>query len=392
MHMKILYLDWQFYGKSDIIEAMTELGHEVLIDSEEPDNYKKNDLYAERIEKLIKDEDINLVFTSNFYPIISDICMNTNIRYMCWGYDSPYVMLYSEAIKNPCNCVFWFDKSECQRLWNMGIDTVYYMPLGINPERLDKITLSKQQQELFGAQVSLVASIYNEKHNLYDRMSSNLDDYTKGYLEAAMNIQKDLFGGYVLESVINRKDILNSMRKALLYKNDDCMISDVYTYANYFLARKVASMQRLEYIAGISARYDMKVYTPGDLSMIPTAKKMGTVDYMTDMIRVFKASKINLNITLPSIQTGIPLRCMDIMGAGGFLLSNYQGEFFDFFEPGVDFDYYTSLEEAVGKIDFYLKHEDERAAIAHNACERMKADHTVFQRMQDMFVICFGND
>ena len=44
---------------------------------------------------------------------------------------------------------------------------------------------------------------------------------------------------------------------------------------------------------------------------------------------VFRNSRINLNITLRSIKSGIPLRCMDIYGAGGFLLSNYQTDLFD---------------------------------------------------------------
>ena len=41
---------------------------------------------------------------------------------------------------------------------------------------------------------------------------------------------------------------------------------------------------------------------------------------------IFRESKINLNITLRSITSGMPLRALDIMGAGGFLLSNYQQE------------------------------------------------------------------
>lgn len=54
---------------------------------------------------------------------------------------------------------------------------------------------------------------------------------------------------------------------------------------------------------------------------------MGAVDYYEVMPHVFKQSKINLNITLRSIQSGMPLRAWDIMGAGGFLLSNYQADF-----------------------------------------------------------------
>ena len=57
---------------------------------------------------------------------------------------------------------------------------------------------------------------------------------------------------------------------------------------------------------------------------LPNVINMGSVDYYDMMPYVFKCSDINLNITLRSIKTGIPLRAMDIMGAGGFLMSNYQ--------------------------------------------------------------------
>lgn len=50
----------------------------------------------------------------------------------------------------------------------------------------------------------------------------------------------------------------------------------------------------------------------------------GILDYYNNMPVVFCNSKINLNISLRTIRNGIPLRAMDIMGAGGFLISNYQ--------------------------------------------------------------------
>lgn len=56
----------------------------------------------------------------------------------------------------------------------------------------------------------------------------------------------------------------------------------------------------------------------------------GPIDYYNEMPYVFNNSRINLNITLRSIKSGIPLRAMDICGAGGFLLSNYQADFYDF--------------------------------------------------------------
>ena len=143
----------------------------------------------------------------------------------------------------------------------------------------------------------------------------------------------------------------------------------------------------MKFIDEISKRFDMKVYTPGDLSGIKTVKSMGTVDYKTDMNKVFKLSKINLNITLPSIRTGIPLRAMDIMGAGGFLLSNWQKDFDGLFENGVDYSAYTSLNEAMYLIDYYLNHEEERAEIAQKAKKKMREGFDYVQLLEQMMEI-----
>ena len=102
------------------------------------------------------------------------------------------------------------------------------------------------------------------------------------------------------------------------------------------------------------------------------------------MPRVFKQSKINLNITLRSIKSGIPLRGFDIRGAGGFLLSNVQGDFLGSFTPGDEFVYYEDEKDLLRKIDYYLFHEDEREAIARSGHDKVAAEHTFRHRVREM--------
>lgn len=48
------------------------------------------------------------------------------------------------------------------------------------------------------------------------------------------------------------------------------------------------------------------------------------------------------------------------------MLSNYQEDFFDFFVPGEDFDFFDGTEDLLTKIEYYLSHEKERKDIAEN--------------------------
>mgnify|MGYP002508081159 CR=1 FL=1 len=49
------------------------------------------------------------------------------------------------------------------------------------------------------------------------------------------------------------------------------------------------------------------------------------------------------------------------MGAGGFLLSNYQTELAEQFEDGKELALYASKEELLAKAQYYLSHERDTA-------------------------------
>lgn len=374
--MNILYIDYQMYGKDDITGAFQSLGYQVDV-TDLPLKADNEKTLSVGLEKLITEGKYIAVFTSNYYPVVSEVCKKTNIKYISWTYDSPLISLYHPSIQNPCNYTFIFDSEECKNLKSKGVANVFYMPLAVNDERLSKIVITEQDKEVFSGDVSLVASLYNEEHNLYDRMEPRLSKYTNGYLNGVIQAQKNLFGTSILESALENERVYKDMYRAMPYKLvEGSLATERYVYANYFLARKVAAFQRMEFIREISGCFDMKVYTGGSLSDIRTVKHMGTVDYLTDMNKVFRLSKINLNITLPSIHSGVPLRAMDIMGNGGFLLTNYQSDLMKHFEPDKEFVYYTSLNEALYYIDYYLKHEDERMQIAQNAKRKMETKFT----------------
>ena len=126
---------------------------------------------------------------------------------------------------------------------------------------------------------------------------------------------------------------------------------------------------------------NVNLYSESQYSRIQNNKKItytGIIDYEKGMPAVFRGSKINLNITLRSITSGIPLRALDIMGAGGFLMSNYQAELSEYFIDGKDMVLFDSPEDMQWKIRYYLKHDDERQQIAKNGFEKVK------RKRQDM--------
>ena len=384
--MKILEFEHNHFGVEDLKEVLPKMGHSLKVITTELILERVSSEFDALFDREIELDTYDLVFTFNYSVVVSQNCNRHNIKYVAWVYDSPLVSLYSYTITNPCNYIFLFDSAQYLELKNGGINTVYYMPLAVNTDRLDKMECTKRVHEVFDSDISFVGSMYNEKHNLFERLG-DMSPYTKGYLDAIMQAQLKIYGASFIESLLT-PPILSEMEKAVPYTpNKDGIETPAYIYANYFLARKMAQTERHNILKAVSEEFKTKLYTHNPTPELPKIQNMGAIDFYDNMPYVFKCSKINLNISLRSIQNGIPLRCMDIMGAGGFLLSNFQTDFLTHFIPDEDFVYFESQEDLLNKCRYYLEHDDKRQQIAQNGYSKVKEYHNYKVRLNEIFDI-----
>ncbi len=381
--MNILFIDWPCFGKTDAVSAFKQMGYKVTMFSHKDYQERISTAFNQAFDEMMKNKKFIFCFSFNYYPAVAEGCKRNEIPYVALVYDSPYVPLYSYTLIYPTNHVFLFDKQEYLKLKNIGISTIYYSPLPVKAAAIAK-TAKKNFNQRCICDISFVGSLYNEAHNFYDRLA-DVNDYTRGYLDAVMEAQLKIYGYNFLEEVLT-EDILQELLRVSPYSNDKYGVETLeYIYANYYLGRKITSMERTRLLTAIGERFPdrLKLFTLNRELLIPHVQNMGTADYFTEMPHVFANSKINLNITLKSIQSGIPLRAMDIMGAGGFLLTNFQADFLDYFSSDEDFVYYNDCNDLLDKIEYYLSHEKERKEIAQNGYQKVKENHN--------FVKCFKN-
>lgn len=261
-----------------------------------------------------------------------------------------------------------------------GIRTVKYLPLAANTERLDKMEENGKLPYQYG--ISMVGALYTEVHRLFDRMK-DLSDYTQGYLNGLMAAQMKVQGcNFIQESL---GPVMDELCRALpLEPNLDGAETKEYLFAQYVINRKITGMERTALLTAITGEHDFDLFTFDDSFTMLNLRNHGFVEPYEEMPRIFKQSRINLNITLRSIRSGIPLRGFDILGAGGFLLSNFQADFLDFFVPEEDFVYYENERDLLQKIDYYLFREDEREAIARSGHDKIAAKHTFRHRVREI--------
>lgn len=113
----------------------------------------------------------------------------------------------------------------------------------------------------------------------------------------------------------------------------------------------------------------------------------GYADYINQMPEIFYTSKVNLNITLRSILSGIPLRVIDVLGSHGFLLTNYQQELSEYFINGEDLVWFEDKEDLMDKTNFYLTHDKERQRIAENGNHKVQQNFTYTELLPKIFSI-----
>lgn len=378
--MKILFLDSPAFAKQDMIDAFEQSNICCTLFFHEAYKDRVNPAFDAAFDKAVSQFDYEFVFSFNYFPILSNCCMRHNIKYVSYVYDSPLVALYSCTLINSCNYVLLFDKETYLTFANAGISTVHYLPLAANTKRLQSMQCPAHLLPRITSDVSFVGSLYNEDHNLFDRLHG-ISDFTRGYLTSIMEAQQKIYGYFFLEELLT-PDILVDLQKACPYRPlSDGTEPDSYIYANYFLCRKITTNERISLLKSASKQFQLKLYTHQPSAELPDAEYIGPIDYYDTMPLVFRNSRINLNITLKSIHSGIPLRCMDIMGSGGFLLTNFQSDFLDYFVPGEDFVCYENEPDFCRKISYYLSHEKERQQIIDNCAGKMADAHTFVHRV-----------
>lgn len=387
--MKILYYDLYTVGRNDVLQCFKELGFEIVLTDYEHENPDFDEMFSEKLHNNLKNGDYDFVFSLNYYPVISRVCEShySKVKYVSWIWDSPYYSLYSETIWNSCNYIFHFDQYEYRYLKEIGVKNIYYLPLAVNISRLDSIICNDEDKELYSADVSFVGQLY-EDSNLYDQIKY-LPEWLKGYLEGIMSAQKLIYNYNFLEELLT-EPIINEIRK---YVNLDLGKTFFATYpsliSNLFLGRKVTSMERIEILDMLSHNLKVNLYSTSMPASLTKVNYKGYIDNGIGMTKVFKQSKINLNITLRTIRTGIPLRVFDIMGAGGFLITNYQQDMYELFEDGKDFITYECFEDLKEKVKYYLNNENERNRISQSGYNKVKEFHTFENRIKKILKLIY---
>ena len=422
--MHIMMYRWKAYNYRDIEQTFLLLGYTVDNIEQELGSYDVSPEFERVIEEKIRGTHYDMVFTVNYFPLISNVCERTGVKYVSWTCDNPLISMYHESVFHDCNYIFTFDKTNYLEFRGMGVKHIWYLPLAVDTERMDALLGAPEEVRTAGAahegmktagtvpeeigtaesvpaeigkagrrkaaqdsemrkyrgDVAFVGSLY--ERNSYDKIKNRLPEYLRGYFDAVMEAQLNISGANIVEPMLTT-NILEQLQEYFQLEKSEGSFSDLgLIFQTTVLGFKIAEIERRRALIELSKHYKVNVYSNSDVSDLLRIQYCGSVDYWSEMPKVFRMSKINLNFTIPNIKSGIPLRIWDVLGCGGFLLTNYQAEIPYYFKEGEDLVCFDSLEDLCEKVGYYLEHEEERKRIAWNGYRKVREKHSYIERIR----------
>ncbi len=382
--MKALFYNSKKIGEVNILWGLIEIG----INTDRSDLLVDLDLiYEDQVEMIVSEiREYDFVITRNFSVNVAEACHISNIPYISWSYDSPLKALYCKEARYNTNYIFAFDKEHLAKLKKMGLPNVYYQPLAANIIRAGQVSITEDDLKRYACDVSFVGGMYAK--NYYEAFKEGLNDKQISECE-------DLFNTYLCkwsekENIFNKLSdgVINAMYSQMSKKDREYYsISDRYLIELLVLVIELTSRERITLLNKAGELFDTVIHTyePERFKGHMKAKILGPVEDMSDeLFRIYAAARINLNISMRSIETGVPQRVYDIMSVGGCVFSNYQQEAVELFEPDREIVVFRNIEEFVEKADYYIKHEEKRLELGARAYIRVRDQYNYANAVRNM--------
>ena len=363
MSMKILFWQWNAFMQKGMENALKKLNIEYHVFYYQLKDWEHDAFFSGKLEKELEEDTYDAVLSVNYCPLISNVCEKRGVKYIAWVYDSPIHIRDLSSFHNECNRIYFFDRGQREKYQKEGYETVFHLPLAAD----ETVWKFQEPSRYDDCDIAFVGQLYRSDYNY---LMSPLPQYYRGMMDGILAAQGQLYGAYLLDEMIT--DTLMEQLNEFYLKESKNGKRVLKSEMEYACACEITGRERFMALSLLAKRYDVHLYSGDQDNRIEGIKAKGYADYYTQMPSVFRNAKINLNISLKTIRTGIPLRVLDVLSCGGFLITNCQEELFEYFEPGVDLVVYDDVRDLVLKVDYYLKHDKERKIIAQNGRRKVK--------------------
>lgn len=384
--MKLTYLTWGYPHDDAIIRAMREAGlmveetalpgklisdREDSIDVwEEAQNNlteKTEDSLRERLQAAAGD----IVFSVNFFAVVSKFCQQEEIPYCCWVLQLPNYDLYTAPVRNACNYLGLCDSYLVEKLGQIGVSKAFFLPDAVELGETDGLQrmVSVERETCFVA-----------RHPQRTLNTAGMSLYGKGYLESFLHAQRVLYGAYVLED-----GLLGRVQQEFLAYNpvSDTILPELqklYAADRYF-APMCTAMQQDIFLQNFDSI--MTIYSDGVFEACKS-EKHPFIEKEAERRKIYANKEFTLVLAPHVLHNGIPRDTLEVIAAGGFPIAGFQKDYAYFFKKDESLAFFQDATEFKKAIVRYGNSPEERERVRTAAYRTVAEGHTYRHRIVTM--------
>jgi spore maturation protein CgeB len=345
------------------------------------DTYLPQEL-AGRVCFTLEEQDCRVFFTLNDWGLdatgmVAEFLHKKNILHINWYVDDPFyaqIMFGISHAAGPNRLDFVSDRGYVAALAGRG-HKAWFLPLAVDPSIFhprDTVSVDRD--------ICFVGNSY--LRDTYESIKGH-----EKFFEAMTPFIHGLLCRYAANPAY---DMDADIRKELAATGAPAGLS--FEKAVYLVKHFAGYLYRKKLVLSLSKAYKgFMVYGDEFWSMDLAPDRMcTTVKYYTNLSETYQGTKITVDINRLVIRDGFTQRVFDCLAAGGFVITSHKKvveELFSRSGPSQEIAVFTNETDLRRQIDYFLKHDDERRAIAERGRKKVLAQHTYAHRIGEMFAM-----
>lgn len=216
---------------------------------------------------------------------------------------------------------------------------------------------------------------------------AQIDEFTKGaepFLDSITPFLADCLKRYLSDSSTDIAEELSACLPGVILQHG------IQAPKAAFIAKHVAGyLFRKQIVAALIRKVpSFTLYGDKGWERLFAGCSPEIIPYGEALRDIYTTTKINIDINRVVIRNGFTQRAFDTLACGSFVITSDKpivGEFFNIEGPHREIVTFSSPDELVDKVRYYISHETERITIARNGMRRVTENHTYNNRMAELF-------
>lgn len=314
--------------------------------------------------------------------LFSSFCAAMEIPLVVWYVDEPFfIPEWGNKFIPEATIGCTFDRFYEKRLKKWGMHHVFTLPLGTNPERLLDTSHYAQKEQPYEHTISFVGSLEYEK---IQYLLKNIFQHWRTMPPEMVDVLERAIEIYRRRNPVDAEAVLHECAETMgvEYSFPNGIVKQMVLS---FLDREASFRQRQEIIQGLKVS-DISVFgEPFWEKIIGKPYYKGRINYYSSEIgKLYRNSRINLNISKYQLKTTVNQRVFDCPLCDGFLITDFKEDIEDYFEIDNSMVVYSDPEDLETKIQYYLSHEKQAKKIVEKGKETVLERHTYRHRIEKM--------